>query len=60
MNKRIIILEISGRQSEDMEDIKWVAQVVAKKMGGYNEAFIVNISDDTYESLAANETAEQL
>jgi hypothetical protein len=60
MGKRIIVIEISGRQSEDMEDAKWVAQVVAKKIGGYNEAFITNVTDEQFENMAADESAESL
>lgn len=60
MSKRIIVLEIGGRQSEDMDDIKWVASVIAKKIGGYNEAFITNISDDDYEKIASEWGTEDL
>lgn len=52
MNKRIIVIEIGGRQSEDMEKAKWVTKVVTKEVGGYNEAFVVNLSDDEYEEIA--------
>lgn len=60
MSKRIIVIEIGGRQSEDMEAVEWVAKVVAKKVGGYNEAFTVNLSDEIYETMAADESAEVL
>jgi hypothetical protein len=60
MSKRIIVIEISGRQSEDMEDAKWVASVVAKKVGGYNEAFVVNITDEQFEEIASSESYEKL
>lgn len=60
MSKRIIVIEISGRQSEDMEKAKWVTKVVTKEVGGYNEAFVVNVTDDEYEEIAAKESAETL
>jgi len=60
MSKRIIVIEITGRQSEDMEEAEWVTRTVAKHVGGYNEAFVVNVTDEQFENMASNESAETL
>lgn len=60
MNKRIIVIEFGGRQSEDMDELQWVIKNVANRVGGYTEAFTVNLTDEEYEEIASKESAETL
>lgn len=60
MSKYIIVIEIGGRQSEDMAEAKWAVQNVVSHVGGYNEAFVTTATDDEFETLAAKESAIQL
>lgn len=57
MNKRIIVIEIGGRQSEDMGKAEWAVKNIVSQLGGYNEAFTVNVSEKLYEELASDESA---
>ena len=58
MSKYIIVLEIGGRQSEDMDEAKWAVKNVVEHVGGYNEAFVVAVDDDTYDKLSERADGE--